>query len=108
MGKNIKATNTLKGTLNATKNALVTPIKNIRIINTNTNPIIIVFTKSLKDVMVCLLWSPVITTFKSLGNSSFACISATASFTLSAQLIKFSPALFTIFSVTTFLPSNLA
>jgi len=30
IGKNKNATNTLNGTLSATKNALVTPIKNIR------------------------------------------------------------------------------
>ena len=55
IGKNKKATNTLKGTLNATKNALVTPMKNINTINTNTNPMMMVFTRSLKDVAVVLL-----------------------------------------------------
>ena len=107
-GKNKNATNTLSGTLSATKNALVTPIKNISTSNTKTKPIIIVFTRSVKDVLVCLLWSPVITTFKSLGRSLFFCISVTAAFTLSAQLIKFSPARFTMLSVTTFFPSSLA
>ena len=55
MGKNMNATNTLKGTLNATKNALVTPIKNISTSNTKTKPMTIVFTRSLKDVAVALL-----------------------------------------------------
>ena len=55
IGKNMKATNTLRGTLNATKNALVTPIKNIKTNNTNTKPIMIVFTKSLNEVAVALL-----------------------------------------------------
>ena len=107
-GKNIKATNTLSGTLNATKKALVTPIKNMRMMSTKTKPMMMVFTNSLKDVLVALLKSPVITTFKSLGNSSFTFISDTIFFILSAALIKFSPARFTILSVTTFLPSNRA
>ena len=55
MGKNRNATNTLSGTLSATKNALVTPIKNISTSSTKTNPITIVFTRSLKDVAVALL-----------------------------------------------------
>ena len=54
-GRNRKATNTLNGTLNATKNALVTPMKNIRMINTSMKPIMIVLINSLKDVFVCLL-----------------------------------------------------
>ena len=107
-GKNRKATKTLNGTLNATKNALVTPIKNIRMINTSTKPIIIVLTSSLNDFLVSLPWSPVITTFRSLGKSSFSCISATMAIILSAALIRFSPARFTIFKVITFLPSSLA
>ena len=45
-GKNMNATNILSGTLSATKKALVTPIKNIKIISTNINPITIEFTKS--------------------------------------------------------------
>ena len=107
-GKNINATNTLSGTLNATKNALVTPIKNIRIINTKIKPMMIVFTRSLKDVLVALLRSPVITTFRSLGSSSFSFIPATIAFILSAALIRFSPARFTMLRVTTFLPSRRA
>ena len=55
MGKNIKATNTLSGTLSATKNALVTPMKNIRMTNTRINPMIMVFTRSLKEVAVATL-----------------------------------------------------
>jgi hypothetical protein len=66
-GKNIKATNILSGTDRATKKAFVTPIKNIRMINTSIKPITIEFTRSLKDVLVGLLKSPVRTTFKSLG-----------------------------------------
>ena len=54
-GKKKNATNMLNGTDNATKNAFVTPIKNIRIINTSTNPITIEFTRSLKEVRVALL-----------------------------------------------------
>ena len=54
-GRNRKATNTLKGTLNATKKALVTPMKNIRMINTSTNPITMVFTRSSNAMAVCLL-----------------------------------------------------
>ena len=45
-GKNMNATNILSGTLSATKNALVTPIKNIKIINTSINPITIELTRS--------------------------------------------------------------
>ena len=52
IGRNINATNTLKGTLNATKKALLTPIKNIRTNSTRTKPIIIVLMRSLKDVRV--------------------------------------------------------
>ena len=55
IGKNKNATNTLNGTLNATKNALVTPIKNISTNNTSMNPMMIVFTNSLNDVAVALL-----------------------------------------------------
>ena len=67
IGKNRNATNTLNGTLNATKNALVTPIKNIRMINTSINPMMIVLISSLKEVFVCLLWSPVIHYFQIFG-----------------------------------------
>ena len=102
-GKNIKATNILSGTLNATKKALVTPIKNIRIINTNIKPITIELTKSLNDVRVFLLWSPVITTLRFLGNCE-ACISFTMAFMPSLVSIRFSPALFMILRVITFLP----
>ena len=54
-GKNIKATNTLNGTLKATKKALVTPMKNIRINNTNMKPMMIVLISSLNEVFVPLL-----------------------------------------------------
>jgi hypothetical protein len=45
-GKTKKAMKQDNGTESATKMALVTPMKNIRIIVTNINPIIIVFIKS--------------------------------------------------------------
>ncbi len=48
-GKNRNATNILSGTESATKNAFVTPIKNIRIKSTSMNPITMEFTKSLKE-----------------------------------------------------------
>ncbi len=51
-GKKKNDTNKLSGTDNATKNAFVTPIKNIRITNTSINPITIEFTRSLKEVLV--------------------------------------------------------
>ena len=54
-GKNTKATNILNGTDKATKNALVTPIKNINTINTNINPITMEFTNSVKDDLVGIL-----------------------------------------------------
>jgi len=54
-GKNMKATKTDKGTLNATKNALVTPMKNMRMSNTRIKPMMMVFTSSLNEVSVCLL-----------------------------------------------------
>ena len=54
-GKKRKATNTLSGTLRATKKALVTPMKNMRISKTSRNPITIVLINSLNDVRVCLL-----------------------------------------------------
>ena len=66
-GKNTNATNILNGTDKATKKALVTPIKNMRIINTKMKPMMIEFTKSLKEVRVLILKSPVITAFKFLG-----------------------------------------
>ena len=47
-----KATNIDKGTLKATKNALVVPMKNIRMINTKMKPIIMVLIKSCKVVRV--------------------------------------------------------
>ena len=109
IGKNRKATNTLSGTLNATKNALVTPIKNMSINNTSINPMMIVFTRSLKEVAVALLWSPVITTLRSGGiATTFLHLWSTISFTLPAALIRFSPARFTMFNVTTFFPSRRA
>ncbi len=108
IGKNMNATKTLSGTLNATKNAFVTPIKNIRMNNTRTKPMIMVLTSSPNEVFVCLLWSPVMTTFRSGGSSSLCRISSTAAFTLSAALIRFSPARLTIFNVTTFFPSSRA
>ena len=107
-GKNKKATNTLSGTLNATKKALVTPIKNIRITKTKIKPMIMVLISSPKEVLVCLLVSPVKSTRRLAGNSSVSCIFFTTSFTLSAQLIRFSPDLLIILSVTTFLPSRRA
>ena len=54
-GKNTKATNILNGTDKATKNALVTPIKNINTINTNINPITMEFTNSVKEDLVGIL-----------------------------------------------------
>ena len=54
-GKNTKATNILNGTDKATKNALVTPIKNMSTINTNTNPITMEFTNSVKEDLVGIL-----------------------------------------------------
>ena len=66
-GKNINATNILSGTERATKKAFVTPIKNMSTISTKINPMMIELTKSLKDVLVFILWSPVITVFKLSG-----------------------------------------
>ena len=66
-GKNTNATNILSGTLNATKKALVTPIKNINTINTSKKPITIEFTSSLKEAFVFVLWSPVTTAYKFSG-----------------------------------------
>ena len=106
-GKKRKATNMLSGTDNATKNALVTPIKNMRISKTNINPITMELTKSLKEVLVALLASPVMTTSRFFGRT-VACISATIFFTPSEVSIRFSPALLIICSVTTFFPFNLA
>ncbi len=54
-GKNTKATNILSGTLNATKNALVTPMKNISTINTSKNPMMMEFTSSLNEALVLIL-----------------------------------------------------
>ena len=102
-GKNINATNMLNGTDNATKNALVRPIKNIRINSTSTKPITIEFTRSLNEVRVALLRSPVITTSRFLGN--LVCFKSSTTFLISSEVsIKFSPARFIMFSVTTFLP----
>ena len=106
-GKNTKATNILNGTDKATKNALVIPIKNINTINTNTKPITILFTNSVKELFVLILWSPVITACKSLGKV-FAFASAKISFTASEVAMRFSPFLFTILNVSTFLPSKRA
>ena len=54
-GKNTKATNILNGTDKATKKALVTPIKNMRTINTKINPITMEFTNSVKEDLVGIL-----------------------------------------------------
>ena len=54
-GKKRKATNMLSGTESATKNALVTPMKNMRISNTRIKPMTIEFTRSLNEVRVVLL-----------------------------------------------------
>ena len=106
-GKNTKATNILNGTDKATKKALVTPIKNINTINTKTNPITIEFTNSVNEDLVLILWSPVITVFKSLGKLvSFA--SSTIFLTASEVSIKFSPLRLMIFNVKTFFPSKRA
>ena len=104
-GRNMNATNILNGTLSATKNALVTPMKNMRMTNTRIKPITIEFTRSLKDVLVLMLESPVITTLRSFGNCDF-CNSAVMRFTSSLVSIKFSPARLMILSVITSLPSN--
>ena len=106
-GKNTNATNILRGTDSATKKALVTPIKNIRIINTKINPIMIEFTRSLKEVLVLILKSPVITAFRFLGYNT-PLLSSTIFFTPSLVSIRFSPLRLIIFKVTTFFPSNRA
>ena len=106
-GINTKATNILKGTDKATKKALVTPMKNISTINTSTNPIIIELTNSVNELLVLMLWSPDITTFKSEGKS-FNMVSSTTFLTASEVAIKFSPLLLMIFKVITFLPSKRA
>ena len=51
-GKIKNARNTESGTESATKNALVTPIKNINTINTNRKPMMMVFIKSCSVVLV--------------------------------------------------------
>src|SRR3954470_13085769 len=66
-GKNTNATNMLSGTESATKNAFTTPMKNMRMISTSTKPITMELTKSLKDVLVLVLKSPVTITERSLG-----------------------------------------
>ena len=106
-GKNTNATNILSGTLRATKNALVTPIKNINTMRTRINPITIEFTSSLNEAFVFMLKSPVITAFKLSGYKT-PLPSATACFMASLVSIKFSPLRFIMFSVTTFLPSSRA
>ena len=93
----------LNGTDKATKKALVTPIKNINTTNTKINPITIEFTSSVKELLVRILWSPEITTFKSLGKTA-AFDSSTSAFTASEVAIKFSPLRLMIFKVNTFLP----
>ena len=54
-GNNTNATNMLRGTLKATKNALVNPMKNISTSNTKINPMMIEFTSSLKEAFVLIL-----------------------------------------------------
>ena len=54
-GKNKNATNMLRGTESATKNALVTPIKNMRMISTRIKPITIEFTSSSNECLAFLL-----------------------------------------------------
>ena len=106
-GRNTNATNILSGTDKATKKAFTTPMKNINTISTKTNPIIIEFTRSLKEVRVFILWSPVITIFKSFGKNS-ALVVSTISFTPSLLSIRFSPFRLIMLRVTTFLPFNRA
>ena len=106
-GRNTNATNILSGTDNATKKAFTTPMKNINTISTNTKPMIIEFTSSLKEDRVFILWSPVITTFKSFGKTS-AWVASTISFTPSLLSIRFSPFRLIMLRVTTFFPFSRA
>ncbi len=59
-----------KGTAKPTNMALVKPIKNIKMMVTKINPIMMVLFKSAKVVLVNSDWSPVILTVKSFGNFS--------------------------------------
>ena len=68
LGRRMKARNMLSGTERATKNELVTPMKNMRMIITNTKPMTIEFTNSSKAADALMLRSPVILMFRSLGN----------------------------------------
>jgi len=103
VGRNINARNMLSGTDNATKNELVTPMKNIRMINTSINPMMMEFTNSSKAAAALMLRSPVILTLRSFGKTS-SCICFTTALIFSDALIKFSPERLMMLSVTTFLP----
>ena len=107
LGRRMKARNMLRGTERATKNELVTPMKNMRMIITSTKPMTMEFTSSSKAAEALMLRSPVILMLRSLGNSSaFNCFTMPLIF--SEALIRFSPERLMMLSVTTFFPFNRA
>ena len=65
VGKKMNARNMLSGTDSATKNEFVTPMKNMRIISTRINPMMMEFTSSSNAAAALMLRSPVILIFKS-------------------------------------------
>ena len=105
-GRIKNAMNMERGTESPTKMALVTPMKNIKMMVTKMNPMMMVLIKSCSVTRVVRLWSPVITTDKSFGNL-LSFISATISLILSEASIKFSPPRLMTFKVITFFLSNL-
>ena len=107
VGKTRKAMAQDSGTDIATNRALVTPMKNIRIIVTSINPMMIVLIRSVSVDLVFSDWSPVTTIFRSLG-SSVPCIFFISSVMLSDASIRFWPLAFITFRVITLLPSRRA
>ena len=101
--KTIKAINIDNGTDKPTNIALVAPIKNMRMMVTKINPMMMVLIKSCSVMRVSFDWSPVKVTFNAFGKE-LACISSTISRILSEEAIKFSPPFLTIFKVITFSP----
>ena len=102
-GRKMKARNILSGTDNATKKALVTPMKNIKTNTTKIKPMMMEFTSSVNDVLALILRSPDILISRFLGNS-FLFRSSTTSRTFAEASMRFSPERLMMLRLTTFFP----
>ncbi len=106
-GINQKASSVASGTDRPTKNALLKPIKNMRINTTKMKPRITVFSRSCNCTRVFSEVSPVTLTFRPCGNF-VSWYSSSIAYIWSVASIRFSPLRFTTFSVTTLFLSSWA